>query len=122
MEYWYWEFMVIPRKVLIVAIAVYYSSELQMQALSSLLLVSVCIGFQSAFRPFLKLRTNGVEFLSLITSWVTFYCGQFLFLGIFSTTTEEAVSIIIVTVNALYVIILHFVVISISYHMLCCYC
>jgi hypothetical protein len=99
---WYWEFIVLTRKIVLVAISVYLTENLQVQALCSILLCCVALALQLYFQPFEAWEMNLVEAASLISSFITFYCSAFLFVDAVAESQQVAASLTVVAVNMLY--------------------
>lgn len=104
---YYWEIVVVCRKVLMVTVAVYFSYDLHIQALMAVLVV-VCAAFLHALAaPFHERLLNQVEFLSLFCSFLTFFCGQFLFVEYLKAPERETqlwfISMTILIANVLFV-------------------
>ncbi|CDW87730.1 UNKNOWN [Stylonychia lemnae] len=81
-EYYYWEIVIMYRKILIIFTAVFISNfGIIAQALIVFftLIVFLLINFKK--QPFNTLVLNDLETLSLITSMITIYCGLFFILN-----------------------------------------
>jgi len=100
--FWYWEFVVVMRNVVLVAIAVYFVGNQHIQALLAILLVTVALIAHAAARPFDSNLMDWMEFLSLISSFGTFFCGQFLFINNLSYGVYVFVSVMVLLVNVGY--------------------
>jgi len=78
-ETYYWEAIVMLRKALVAAIAVFLAPMgASVQTYASLMLIFVLAMFQMAFRPFKAEVLNRLELGSLVSAFATFECGLFL--------------------------------------------
>jgi len=98
-DFWYWEFVVIFRKVCLVTISVYFSGDTHLQALLAILLCTVALMVQSAARPFESEMMDWMEFTSLLSSFGTFFCGQFLFVTNLPSNAYIAASVLVLLFN-----------------------
>ncbi len=103
-NFWYWEFCVVLRKVLLVSVAVYFSENQNVQALMAVFLVAMALTAHAAARPFNHGTLNMMEFLSLVSSFFTFFFGQFLFINV-STDVQLGASVVVLFVNLGYVVL-----------------
>jgi len=79
---YYWEFVILIRKTLIVIIFVFVNViSVQAQAFATFLVLLVFSALQIKFRPYCDKRLNRMELLSLITSLVMTYSGMFFLSG-----------------------------------------
>eukprot|EP00466_Bigelowiella_natans_P002848 jgi/Bigna1/70287/fgenesh1_pg.11_\ len=99
-EFYFYEVVIMVRKLLVVAIAVFAQHQM-IQALLGSLLVVIFLTLQVSLRPFQESLTNGIEFYSLIVSFITFFLGLFLFSPI-GVVGEIIVSFVIVTANIIF--------------------
>lgn len=98
-KYCYWELVVVLRKVCMVIVVVFFNYSIQIQSLLALLLVLIFLCIQINFRPFIDYRVNILEILSLMTSAVTFYCGQYLFVPNVTLEVKVMISCVIIIFN-----------------------
>eukprot|EP00455_Lapot_gusevi_P049496 TRINITY_DN7029_c0_g2_i2.p1 TRINITY_DN7029_c0_g2~~TRINITY_DN7029_c0_g2_i2.p1 ORF type:complete len:453 (+),score=112.27 TRINITY_DN7029_c0_g2_i2:713-2071(+) len=100
-KWFFWELVVIVRKILLVLISVFFVYNLHIQTLMALLLVVVSILMHVYAQPFSDDLVDLLEFVSLLTTLMTFYCGQYLFItdSSVTTATKQAVSVVIGTIN-----------------------
>jgi hypothetical protein len=96
--------VVVLRKVLLVAVSVYFSENQNVQALMAVFLVAAALTAQSAARPFTHGLLNVMEFLSLVSSFFTFFWGQFLFIDV-SNDVKLTASVMVLFVNLGYVVL-----------------
>ena len=87
------------RKILMVAVAVFFSYDIQVQSLLATLLVVVALCVHSLACPYINEALDGLELLSLFGSFCTYFFGQFLFAEAVGKTGQAIVSLIIVLVN-----------------------
>eukprot|EP00483_Globobulimina_turgida_P013246 UN13270 len=92
------------RKILMVSIAVFFSYDIQIQALLATLLVVVALCIHSLACPYTTEAMDGLELLSLFGSFCTFFFGQFLFTDSVSDIGKTLVSFIIIVVNTVVVV------------------
>eukprot|EP00455_Lapot_gusevi_P014332 TRINITY_DN17119_c0_g1_i5.p1 TRINITY_DN17119_c0_g1~~TRINITY_DN17119_c0_g1_i5.p1 ORF type:complete len:634 (+),score=97.92 TRINITY_DN17119_c0_g1_i5:441-2342(+) len=99
-EKWYfWEVVVILRKVLLVLISVFFSSDIKLQSSLALLLVTLCLMLQLFANPFVLPILNYLELSFLWTAFLTFFLGQYLFDNSLSRDSRILVSVILVGTN-----------------------
>jgi hypothetical protein len=78
MSHFYWEFVILYRKLLIAFISVYLANiSVHIQALSLMLVLIGSLILQAKHEPFSEPQLNELEFRSIMTSAVTIYCGLF---------------------------------------------
>ena len=77
-EYYFWEIVIMYRKIAIIFIAVFIANYgLAAQALSCLLLLVAFLMMSMKKKPFNTEALNDLETLSLITQTISVYCGLF---------------------------------------------
>ena len=77
-EYFYWEFVILYRKVALVCASVFLSSiSTMVQALSILAILLLCLFVQSAVKPFRTPGFNVLETKSILVSLLTIYIGLY---------------------------------------------
>lgn len=104
-KWYFWESVVVSRKVLLVAIAVFFISNVRVQSLLAMLLICCALFLHIYARPFENNLMDWMEFFSLSTSFTTFWCGQFLFVPDINEDARAVwVSILIVLANAAFFI------------------
>uniref|UniRef100_A0A7S0DJ70 TRP C-terminal domain-containing protein n=2 Tax=Amorphochlora amoebiformis TaxID=1561963 RepID=A0A7S0DJ70_9EUKA len=96
-KYYFWEILIMARKIMIVCFAVFFDSP-SLQAASSTLLIVIALGMQLQWKPFSTRMCNHFELYGIITSLVTFFFGQFLYFRI-NHAFKVFCSVIIVIVN-----------------------
>jgi len=95
-----------------VAIAVFFSDDIQVQSLLATLLVVLALCVHSLACPYINEALDGLELLSLFGSFCTYFFGQFLFLDTVSSLAKGIVSAIIVLVNFSVVLAVGFMVLG----------
>ena len=74
----YWEFVILYRKVVIIAISVFmYSVSLSVQALTILSVLTASSFFHYKLKPYRSVELNAMENEAMITATLTLYCGLF---------------------------------------------
>ena len=86
---YYWESLVMFRKVAMIFIAVFLrSTGTRIQALVVFILLLFFVILTVEKKPYLTRKLNNLELISLVTSCVTIYCG-FFFLSSSETTSAS---------------------------------
>merc|ERR1719410_2883950 len=98
-EFYYWEIVIMIRKILMVTIAVFFSYDIQIQSLLATLLCVMALCVHALACPYVTDAMDGLELLSLFGSFCTYFFGQFLFTPSVSSAGRLIVSFIIVIVN-----------------------
>ena len=78
LEYYYWEVVIMYRKIILIFIAVFiqnYGVMVQALIVFMVLLIFLVLGLKK--KPFFLVPLNDLESLSLITSILSIYCGIF---------------------------------------------
>jgi hypothetical protein len=109
-RYWYWEVVVLTRKVLLSCISVFLASssssttfvERYQQGFLALLVVVVFLVIHITFSPFRSQRLNLLETAGLVVGGVSIYMGYFTY---FAGSTV-IVSLVILSINGLWVLYL----------------
>lgn len=77
-EYYYWEFVILYRKVALVCASVFLSSiSTMVQALSILAILLICLFVHAAVKPFRTPVFNMLETKSILVSLLTIYVGLY---------------------------------------------
>ena len=98
-QFYYWEIIIMARKIMMVVVAVFASRDIHVQSLCATLLVVVVLCLHSLACPYINESLDGLELLSLFGSFCTYFFGQFLFVESVETVGKAIVSFIIVAVN-----------------------
>jgi hypothetical protein len=72
---WYWEFVIVLRKLVLITITVYLQDSIRLQAFACLALIAFSLGLHIHFRPFMHPNANKIEIVSLLVSFGTFFAG-----------------------------------------------
>ncbi len=96
--YW-WEAAVLTRKFVLIIIVIFFATDVAMQALLAIILVVLAGIANLIFRPFELPLMNLMELLSLLSSFVTFYCGMYLFATKIDKSAQIGLSLAILLVN-----------------------
>ena len=116
LDSWFWEIVVVFRKVFLVCIAVYWASDTHRQTLMAIVLCLIALTAQMKFQPFESQDVDDMESLSLFTTCSTFILGQFLFVLKESEDTERVfLSVAIVILNvAFYALMIYRIVMEVK--------
>jgi predicted outer membrane repeat protein len=77
-QWYFWEFVILYRKVAVVCASVFLSTvSITVQALSVLAVLLIALFFQLQVQPFLSPQFNTLELKSILVSAVTIYSGLF---------------------------------------------
>lgn len=96
---WYWEYVIVVRKVALVGISVFFQYSARLQAFSALMLLVFCLAAHIHGQPFVDTKADMLEFLSLSVSFFTFFCGILLWSPDLAGLARIAVSFLIVGIN-----------------------
>jgi predicted outer membrane repeat protein len=103
MERYYWEFVIIYRKVLIIFISVFVSTvSVEVQALSVMLVIIVAFYLQHANQPYDVQELNDLELLSIFTSGITIYSGLYFLTNDLNNTAGMVFFALIVLSNTIF--------------------
>jgi hypothetical protein len=119
-EYWYWEILVLLRKISVAAISVFLSAEVSsandlqvnssqyQQGLLATLVISVALYIQLKLEPFEGDDLNGVESMGLVVSVMSLYLGLWTFYGKENYVVDTIVTVLVFGINGcwfLYIIV-----------------
>lgn len=76
-EFYYWEVIIMYRKITLIFISVFVSTYGVAQALIVFILLIAFLFVNMKKIPFQTIALNDLETLSLLTSMITIYCGLF---------------------------------------------
>jgi len=98
---YFWEMVIVARKVCIVIIAVSLNNpdDRHVQSLLAILVIVLAMMANSVAQPFDNKTLTRLESASLACSFATFYLGQFLFSETLSGNARNFISIIVLLVN-----------------------
>ena len=99
-EKYYWEFMILYRKIAIAFISVFLVSvSIEVQALTAFLVFMFAFYFQTTKQPFINKSLNKLEISSIMVAGVTIYCGLYYLSGHIGEVTKLVMFVIILIVN-----------------------
>ena len=103
-DYFFFEVVVICRKITVAAVAVFVGFNQHIQALVVVLVVTVFLGIHMYALPYNDDDLNSLEFLSLSSGFGTFFFGQFLFIPpeVAPSSTKIMASFAIVLLNMIF--------------------
>jgi hypothetical protein len=105
MSHFYWEFVILYRKLLIAFISVYLANiSVHVQALTVMLVILGALVLQVKYQPFSDPKLNELEFRSVLTSSVTIYCGLFYLTDDLEEIMKVVLFLLIVGVNAYFLL------------------
>jgi hypothetical protein len=102
-EWWFWEVLVAVRKLMLVAVTVFWQNSIKLQAHAGLMLIVVSLTLHIYAKPFLDDRADLLEFLSLAVSFITFFFGLILWVPAVTDFHRVAISVFIFLSNAVFV-------------------
>ena len=110
-EYWYWEILVLLRKISVAAISVFLSAEVSsandlqvnssqyQQGLLATLVISVALYIQLKLEPYEGADLNGVESMGLVVSVMSLYLGLWTFYGKENYVIDTTVTVLVFGIN-----------------------
>jgi hypothetical protein len=102
-EHYYWEFVIIYRKVLVISCSLFFGSlSVQLQTLSVLIVLLLASYLQSSINPFATPELNKMEFWSIIVSVVTIYCGLYYLTPDITFNARVILFIILMVFNSIF--------------------
>jgi len=100
-EKFYWEFVILYRKVLLIIFAVFLTNvSIALQALLALLVLVVAFILQMKRSPYLTPNLNSLEQRGILVGALTIYCGLFFLTGHVNLGPHIALFITIILANA----------------------
>lgn len=101
-KYYYWEFVILSRKIIIASISVFLSNYTSIQALTALLVLLIYVGLQVYVSPLKLARLNELEYQSIFVAGVTIYCGIYYLQANLNDYAKTFFFFVIVTVNIVF--------------------
>jgi hypothetical protein len=102
---YYWEFVILYRKVLIITFSVFLATvSVSVQALSAMLIFIVAFMMQMKKTPYVTPVLNALELRAIMVGAVTIYCGLFFLTTVGDTTSQLALFLVIVSANAYFLL------------------
>ena len=99
----YWEFVVMARKVVVISLAVFFSEiSVEIQAILSLGVLAFFLVIQSKNKPFTFDHMNTLELLGISTATITIYCGIYYLSGDLGEFIKFVLFLCMVTSNLLF--------------------
>mmetsp|Transcript_12326 Transcript_12326/g.23395 ORF Transcript_12326/g.23395 Transcript_12326/m.23395 type:complete len:263 (+) Transcript_12326:1-789(+) len=102
-KHFYWEIIILYRKVILVCMSVFFTSSIEFQALSAFLLLLFCFFLQFSMHPFSMPQLNSLELKALLTASITIYSGLFCLTGDVDQGLELAIFSLMILANALFI-------------------
>jgi hypothetical protein len=100
----YWEFVILYRKVLIISISVFFTTiSVNIQALAALLVLILSLYIQMRTQPFTQAILNTMEARGILSGSVTIYCGLFYLTNDLDDSTKYFFFGVILSVNVYFV-------------------
>ena len=101
----YWEFIIMFRKIFIICIAVFMQSLSEsVQALTVVLLLLLSLYLQYEYKPYNKKQLNHMEFEAVLTACLTIYCGLYYLTNEIGEGFKSFLFFVIVAGNAYFLI------------------
>jgi len=98
-QYYFWELVVMVRKVGMVFIAVFLEWDFQLQSLMATLLCVISVVVHGVACPYMTDSLDSLELMSLFGSFCTYFLGQFLFVDTIAEVWKTLVSVVIGLIN-----------------------
>ena len=100
---YYWEFVIIYRKISIVFLSVFLSTVgTTVQALAAFLVLVISFYLQSTYNPFTVGKLNRLELMSILTAATTIYCGLLFLTDNMSNEMNILLFVLILISNAVF--------------------
>jgi hypothetical protein len=104
-QMYYWEFVILYRKVLIIVFAVFFTNiSIPVQALCVMLVLLVAFILQMKKNPYLTPILNDLELRAVVVGTLTIYCGLFFLTTDLDSSTKIALFCIILSANAYFLV------------------
>jgi len=102
---YYWEFVILYRKVLIIVFAVFFTNiSIPVQALCVMLVLIIAFILQMQKSPYLTPTLNDLELRGILTGTLTIYCGLFFLTSGLDSDTKLVLFVIILAANAYFLV------------------
>jgi len=102
---YYWEFVILYRKVLIIVFAVFFTNiSIPVQALCVMLVLLVAFILQMQKNPYLTPTLNDLELRAVLVGTLTIYCGLFFLTSGIDASTKMALFCIILLANVYFLV------------------
>ena len=104
-KWFFWEFVILYRKVALICSAVFFNSVSTMiQALSVLAVLLICLFLQLAVKPFAMPNFNTLELKSLFVSLITIYAGLYFEANSMNQVLSILIFLLILLANAYFLL------------------
>ena len=111
----FWEFVVLYRKVLVVCLSVFLSGQsTDIQALSLMIVLIIAFILQRKNKPFVTEQLNNLESRGILVSAVTIYCGMFFISSDISRDAVLGLFAVIILINVYFVVYWLFLILGTS--------
>ena len=101
---YYWEFVILYRKVLIIICAVFINNSIPLQALTIQVVLLVAFFLQLRVQPYTTPQLNMTETLAILVADVTIYCGLYYLTMQLSNAVSWLLFTLIVATNVVFLI------------------
>jgi len=105
-ERFYWEFIILYRKMLIITIAVFiFNISVSIQALCAMLVLVLAVIFQMREAPYITAILNTLEQRAIVVATITVYCGLWFMTGDLGESAKVVMLVVIVVANLYFLIL-----------------
>lgn len=102
-EHYYWEFVIIYRKVFVISCSLFFGSlSVELQTLSVLIILLVTSYMQAMLKPFISFDLNKMEFRSILVSIITIYCGLYYLAPDMTFTGRVILFVVLIFFNSVF--------------------
>lgn len=103
-KHFYWEFVILYRKVLVIFFSVFMSSAVTAQALTALILLLLSFLMQYSLRPYISKELNNIELKSILTATITIYCGLYYLTQQIEQVTKYFLFVLLISFNLYFIL------------------
>lgn len=122
-EKFYWEFIIIYRKIIIISIAVFFTSvSTYIQALTVMIVLLAALSLQSKHKPFIVASMNELELRGILVGGITIYCGLYSLTQGLDLTSQVTLLLVLMVANAYFLSYWVFKVVTTSWDILKHHC
>lgn len=102
----YWEFIILYRKIIIITIAVFVLNiSVAIQALCAMLVLVLAVVFQMREAPYINAVLNKLEHRAIVVAAVTVYCGMWFMTGDIGELSKVVMLVVIVAANVYFLLL-----------------
>ena len=102
-DHYYWEFVIIYRKVLVISCSLFFGSlSVELQTLSVLIILLLTSYMQINLKPFISPDMNKMEFRSILVSIITIYCGLYYLAPDMTFTGRVILFVLLIVFNSIF--------------------